>query len=192
MRTGGLGSPRCACFISVAGYSSTDGLRGQSMELEVVLAVVVVGAGQTPGPVIGNGRATAVLFARAGAHVIALDRDRASAEETAATRDTWIPLRGGMGSAWDVAQASLFLPPTPPASSPAWRCRWTAAPWPASADRLACPRLAHQNYAMKRESVLAAPNETGEERDPGARELVPRARTLFPRKAYPSASGNAI
>ena len=45
---------------------------------------IVVGAGQTPGPVIGNGRATALLFARAGAHVIALDRDRASAEETAA------------------------------------------------------------------------------------------------------------
>ena len=45
---------------------------------------IVVGAGQTPGPVIGNGRATCVLFARAGAHVIALDRDRTSAEETAA------------------------------------------------------------------------------------------------------------
>ena len=45
---------------------------------------IVVGAGQTPGPVIGNGRATALLFARAGAQVIALDRDRASAEETVA------------------------------------------------------------------------------------------------------------
>ena len=45
---------------------------------------IVAGAGQTPGPVIGNGRATALLFARAGAHVIALDRDRASAQETVA------------------------------------------------------------------------------------------------------------
>ena len=45
---------------------------------------IVAGAGQTPGPVIGNGRATALLFARAGAYVIALDRDRASAEETVA------------------------------------------------------------------------------------------------------------
>ena len=45
---------------------------------------IVAGAGQTPGPVIGNGRAAAVLFARAGAHVVALDRDRASAEETVA------------------------------------------------------------------------------------------------------------
>ena len=45
---------------------------------------IVAGAGQTPGPVIGNGRATCMLFARAGAHVIALDRDRASADETAA------------------------------------------------------------------------------------------------------------
>ena len=45
---------------------------------------IVAGAGQTPGPVIGNGRATAMLFARAGAHVVALDRDRASAGETTA------------------------------------------------------------------------------------------------------------
>ena len=48
---------------------------------------IVAGAGQTPGPVIGNGRATCMLFARAGAHVIALDRDRASADETAAMID---------------------------------------------------------------------------------------------------------
>jgi NAD(P)-dependent dehydrogenase (short-subunit alcohol dehydrogenase family) len=36
---------------------------------------VVVGAGQTPGQTIGNGRATAVLFGREGAHVVAVDRD---------------------------------------------------------------------------------------------------------------------
>lgn len=45
---------------------------------------MVVGAGQTPGPVIGNGRATATLFAREGATVIAVDRERDRAEETAA------------------------------------------------------------------------------------------------------------
>ena len=45
---------------------------------------IVVGAGQTAGPTIGNGRATALLLARAGATVIAADRDLASAEETAA------------------------------------------------------------------------------------------------------------
>ncbi len=44
---------------------------------------IVVGAGQTPGDTIGNGRATAVLFAREGAKVVAVDRDLASAEETA-------------------------------------------------------------------------------------------------------------
>ena len=43
---------------------------------------VVVGAGQAPGDTIGNGRATALLFAREGARVIAVDRDRASAAET--------------------------------------------------------------------------------------------------------------
>lgn len=45
---------------------------------------IVVGAGQTPGETIGNGRATALLFAREGAKVWAADRDLASAEETVA------------------------------------------------------------------------------------------------------------
>jgi NAD(P)-dependent dehydrogenase (short-subunit alcohol dehydrogenase family) len=44
---------------------------------------VVVGAGQTPGTTIGNGRATAVLFARQGARVLVVDRDASSAAETA-------------------------------------------------------------------------------------------------------------
>src|SRR6185437_4295787 len=45
---------------------------------------LVVGAGQTPGETIGNGRATALLLAREGARVVAVDRDLASAEETVA------------------------------------------------------------------------------------------------------------
>jgi len=45
---------------------------------------VVVGAGQTPGETIGNGRATAILFAREGARIVAVDRDAGSAEETVA------------------------------------------------------------------------------------------------------------
>ena len=45
---------------------------------------VVVGAGQTPGETIGNGKATALLFAREGAEVLCVDRVLARAEETAA------------------------------------------------------------------------------------------------------------
>ena len=45
---------------------------------------VVVGAGQTPGATVGNGRATAIVFAREGARVLVVDRDAASAEETRA------------------------------------------------------------------------------------------------------------
>ena len=45
---------------------------------------LVVGAGQSPGEGIGNGRATAMLFAREGAKVAALDREHALAEETVA------------------------------------------------------------------------------------------------------------
>jgi NAD(P)-dependent dehydrogenase (short-subunit alcohol dehydrogenase family) len=44
---------------------------------------VVVGAGQTAGDTIGNGRATALLFAREGASVMLVDRVIESAEETA-------------------------------------------------------------------------------------------------------------
>jgi NAD(P)-dependent dehydrogenase (short-subunit alcohol dehydrogenase family) len=45
---------------------------------------IVVGAGQTPGETIGNGRACAVLFAREGAKVLLVDRDLKRAEDTAA------------------------------------------------------------------------------------------------------------
>ena len=52
------------------------------MRLQGKIALVV-GAGQTPGEGIGNGRATALRFAQEGARVLALDRNLASAEETA-------------------------------------------------------------------------------------------------------------
>ncbi len=43
---------------------------------------IIVGAGQTPGETIGNGRAMAVLFAREGATVMCVDRRLDSAQET--------------------------------------------------------------------------------------------------------------
>ena len=53
------------------------------MRLEGKIAVIV-GAGQSPGEGIGNGRATALRFAQEGARILAVDRLIASAEETAA------------------------------------------------------------------------------------------------------------
>ena len=65
---------------------------------------VVMGAGQTPGETIGNGRAIAVLFAREGAEVLCVDRVGERAEETVAM----IGKEGGRAYALraDVAKAS--------------------------------------------------------------------------------------
>jgi NAD(P)-dependent dehydrogenase (short-subunit alcohol dehydrogenase family) len=57
---------------------------------------VVVGAGQTPGDTIGNGRATAILFAREGARVLSVDRELERAEQTVAM----IAAEGGQAFAW--------------------------------------------------------------------------------------------
>src|ERR1700687_5731150 len=45
---------------------------------------IVVGAGQSPGEGMGNGRATALTFAREGAKVLCVDHNLKSAEETVA------------------------------------------------------------------------------------------------------------
>src|SRR5688500_9181948 len=51
------------------------------MRLEGKVAIVV-GRGQTPGETIGNGRATAILFAREGARAMRVDRRQDCAQET--------------------------------------------------------------------------------------------------------------
>ena len=56
---------------------------------------VVVGGGQTPGQTIGNGRATAITYARAGAYVLVADQSLDAAAETVAE----IEVEGGMAVA---------------------------------------------------------------------------------------------
>jgi len=64
---------------------------------------VVVGAGQSPGDTLGNGRAMAILFAREGAEVFCVDRDQARAADTVEA----ILAEGGAASAFaaDIAKA---------------------------------------------------------------------------------------
>jgi NAD(P)-dependent dehydrogenase (short-subunit alcohol dehydrogenase family) len=63
---------------------------------------IVVGAGQSPGEGMGNGRATALTFAREGARVLCVDHNLGSAQETA----DMIGAKGGMAMAFnaDVTQ----------------------------------------------------------------------------------------
>jgi NAD(P)-dependent dehydrogenase (short-subunit alcohol dehydrogenase family) len=65
---------------------------------------IVVGAGQTPGDTIGNGRATAILFAREGANVLLVDRDGDSARET----QTLIEREAGESASPARGRASVF------------------------------------------------------------------------------------
>jgi len=57
---------------------------------------IVVGAGQSPGEGMGNGRATALTFAREGAKVLCVDHNLASAQETV----DMIAANGGVAAAF--------------------------------------------------------------------------------------------
>ena len=63
---------------------------------------IVIGAGQTPGATVGNGRATALRFAEEGATLLLVDRDLESAQETLSL----VEQRGGEGC---VFQADVTL-----------------------------------------------------------------------------------
>jgi NAD(P)-dependent dehydrogenase (short-subunit alcohol dehydrogenase family) len=63
----------CACPGAIITGMSTR-LQGRT--------AIVVGAGQTPGLTIGNGRATAIAFAREGAEVLLVDRDEDAVRDT--------------------------------------------------------------------------------------------------------------
>ena len=58
---------------------------------------IIVGAGQSPGTGMGNGRATALRFAQEGAKLMAVDRELRLAEETAAL----VRQAGGEGFAFE-------------------------------------------------------------------------------------------
>src|SRR3954465_12902999 len=61
--------------------NSTRSREWNEMRLKDRVAIVV-GAGQSPGEGIGNGRATALTFAREGAKVLCVDHHLESAQET--------------------------------------------------------------------------------------------------------------
>ena len=70
-------------------------------------AAIVVGGGQTPGQTIGNGRATAITYARAGARVLVVDRDRdaavATEAEITAEGSEAVPFRADVTDEADIA-----------------------------------------------------------------------------------------
>ncbi len=60
------------------------------------MVVIVVGAGQTPGPNLGTGKAASILYAREGCRVFAVDQSMVAAEKTASV----IRSEGGDAVAW--------------------------------------------------------------------------------------------
>src|SRR5450756_3060319 len=68
---------------------------------------IVVGAGQSPGEGIGNGRATALTFAREGARVMCVDHHLESAQQTV----DLIAAKGGTAVAYkaDVTKNACLL-----------------------------------------------------------------------------------
>src|SRR5262245_60358028 len=87
----------------MADRASDRGAAGRGDRMRGKVAIVV-GGGQTPGDTIGNGRATAIVFAREGATVLVVDRDGESAADTVRT----IEAEGGAASAFaaDVTRAA--------------------------------------------------------------------------------------
>ena len=67
---------------------------------------IVVGAGQSPGEGIGNGRATALTFAREGAKVLCVDRDLKSAQETV---DLKLPIDHDDSHVWNYRDSFAIL-----------------------------------------------------------------------------------
>jgi NAD(P)-dependent dehydrogenase (short-subunit alcohol dehydrogenase family) len=61
---------------------------------------IVVGAGQSPGEGMGNGRATALTFAREGAHVLCVDHNAESAQETVEMTVSMIGAKQGQAVAF--------------------------------------------------------------------------------------------
>src|SRR6202011_3551406 len=76
--------------------NSTRSREWNDMRLKDRVAIVV-GAGQSPGEGIGNGRATAITFAREGARVLCVDRNLESAQATV----DMIIAKGGMAVAFE-------------------------------------------------------------------------------------------
>ena len=88
------------------------------MRLQDKIAIVV-GAGQSPGEGMGNGRATVLRFAQEGAKVLAVDNNLASAEETAA-----LARQSGGGGECAAFEADVTREATLKAMVEAARQRW--------------------------------------------------------------------
>src|SRR5215467_1964228 len=81
---------------------------------------IVVGAGQSPGEGMGNGRATVLRFVQEGAKVLAVDNNLASAEETVAMARQ----SGGAGGNCVAFEADVTKDTTLAAMVDAARRRW--------------------------------------------------------------------
>src|SRR5882724_7942593 len=85
LRRHSLAGKQCAELRALRSRPRTRGLtRRTDMTRRLEGKIALVNGGGSSGPGWGNGKATAVQFAREGAKVVVLDIKRAAAEETAA------------------------------------------------------------------------------------------------------------
>src|SRR6202021_465680 len=85
--TASIGVTPMEAVLNATAWCLLRGNRPISTEVRMRLKdkiAIVVGAGQSPGEGLGNGRATVLRFAQEGAKVLAVDNNLSSAEETVA------------------------------------------------------------------------------------------------------------
>jgi NAD(P)-dependent dehydrogenase (short-subunit alcohol dehydrogenase family) len=116
---------------------------------------IVVGAGQSPGEGMGNGRATALTFAREGAKVLCVDHNLKSAEETVEMIGANQGTAAGVESTSCTTMWASRSPVAMPSCSTSARRRSIAARRSTSRAAFSRPRTSSRGFTSTRPLIHA-------------------------------------